>query len=237
MSKSTLAGSWSVERCRGGADALLASMGSGGPRRRVAVCEVTRPALVLGSTQAVDHVDWSRVAARRLDVARRSGGGGCVVVGPGDQAWFELWLPRDDVLWVDDVVKSFDWVGRAWLDALGQLGIGDLELCPHAVMDGPWARKICFAGRGPGEVLAGGRKVVGLSQRRSRLGANFHIAALVNWDASGMLDLMAGGHGPDGGHERSARSEQEALDQLARGLGDVVSGPQLEEAFLCALPE
>ena len=34
----------------------------------------------------------------------------------------------------------------------------------------PWSDLVCFAGLGPGEVLLDGRKLVGLSQRRTRNG-------------------------------------------------------------------
>ncbi len=198
------------------------------------MCDVVRPALVLGSTQPVDDINWARVAARRMDVARRSGGGGCVVVAPGDQVWFELWLPREDPLWVDDVVKSFLWIGGAWVAALGQLGVKDLVLCTATATDDPWSRKICFAGKGPGEVLAGGRKVVGLSQRRNRLGALFHVAALVNWDAPGTFDLIASDHEVSGDEKRSGLT---SLEHLAHGLGGEASGCEIEEAFLRGLPE
>ena len=42
-----------------------------------------------------------------------------------------------------------------------------------------WCPLVCFAGVGPGEVLAGGRKLVGISQRRTRAGARFQCAVHV----------------------------------------------------------
>jgi lipoate-protein ligase A len=50
---------------------------------------------------------------------------------------------------------------------------------------------VCFAGLGSGEVSAGGRKVVGLSQRRSRAGSLFLCAALLRWDPARLLDVLA----------------------------------------------
>ena len=49
---------------------------------------------------------------------------------------------------------------------------------------------MCFGGLGPGEVTVGGRKVVGISQRRTRAGAVFQCAALVTWDPTPLLDLL-----------------------------------------------
>jgi lipoate-protein ligase A len=54
-----------------------------------------------------------------------------------------------------------------------------------------WSPLVCFAGLGPGEVLVDGRKVVGLSQRRTRAGARFHCAALRVWDVHALLDTLA----------------------------------------------
>jgi hypothetical protein len=49
---------------------------------------------------------------------------------------------------------------------------------------------VCFAGRGPGEVFVGDRKLVGLSQWRSREGALFSSCAYVRWDPRPMVELF-----------------------------------------------
>ena len=41
-----------------------------------------------------------------MDVVRRRSGGGAVLVGAGEQVWVEVWIPRDDALWDDDVIRS-----------------------------------------------------------------------------------------------------------------------------------
>jgi hypothetical protein len=53
-----------------------------------------------------------------------------------------------------------------------------------------WSRLVCFAGVGPGEVLVGERKVVGMSQRRTRDGARFQCVVHRSWDAEPLLDLL-----------------------------------------------
>ena len=45
-----------------------------------------------------------------------------------------------------------------------------------------WGRLACFASPGPGEVLAGGRKVVGMAGRRTRHGTWFQTMAPIEWD-------------------------------------------------------
>ena len=139
--------------------------------RLVRVCEATSAALVLGSTQP-DPGD------RGVPVVRRRSGGGAVLVEPGDVVWVDVVVPAGDPLWDDDVGRAFWWLGDAWAAALGP---------GHTVHRGPlvtspWSRVVCFAGVGPGEVLdAGGRKVVGIAQRRTRDLALFQCAALLAW--------------------------------------------------------
>ncbi|MGH9041248.1 MAG: hypothetical protein ACRDZ3_13570, partial [Acidimicrobiia bacterium] len=51
---------------------------------------------------------------------------------------------------------------------------------------------VCFAGLGPGEVTdAAGRKVVGLSQRRTRGHTRFQCCVLLRWDPAAMVALVA----------------------------------------------
>jgi lipoate-protein ligase A len=50
---------------------------------------------------------------------------------------------------------------------------------------------VCFGGVGTGEVVTDdGRKVVGLAQRRTRLGAWFHGACVLRWDPARLVDLL-----------------------------------------------
>ena len=51
---------------------------------------------------------------------------------------------------------------------------------------------VCFAGLGPGEVTVDGRKVVGISQRRTRAWARFQCAALGRWDPAALAELLVG---------------------------------------------
>ncbi|HEX6785774.1 MAG TPA: hypothetical protein VF076_01140, partial [Acidimicrobiales bacterium] len=55
----------------------------------------------------------------------------------------------------------------------------------------PWSPLVCFSGLGPGEVHAGGRKVVGISQRRTRGWARFQCAAYLRWDPDALVALLA----------------------------------------------
>ncbi len=56
---------------------------------------------------------------------------------------------------------------------------------------GRWAELVCFAGIGPGEVLLGGRKLVGISQRRTRNGSRFQCMVHTRWSPDVLVDLLA----------------------------------------------
>lgn len=140
-------------------------------------------ALVLGSTQPDAH-------ARGIDVVRRRSGGGAVLLAPGELTWLDLVVPRSSPLWHDDVGRAMHWVGDMWSRALADLGM--VTTVHHGgLRHSPWSRTICFAGLGPGEVVDDlGRKVVGVSQRRTRAGARFQTVAYHRGRVSGIVDVV-----------------------------------------------
>jgi lipoate-protein ligase A len=132
-------------------------------------CDPTDSAIVLGSRQQPQTVDVERCRALGLSVVRRRSGGGAVLVEPAAVAWCDLVLPHGVA--PDDVRGSMVWAGERWRQALGALGVGPLLLHDGGMLCTPWSSLVCFAGTGPGELLdPGGRKLLGLSQRRSRHG-------------------------------------------------------------------
>ena len=153
-------------------------------RRSLWFMQPTEPAVVFGSSQRsrlssgdvtteADGPDGRNAAARH--VVRRSGGG-AVWVDAGCSLWVDVVIGRDDPLWIDDVGRAGLWLGAAWVDALGQLGVHG-EVYDGPASRDPLSRAICFAGVGPGEVVADGAKLVGVSQRRTRHGARFQCIA------------------------------------------------------------
>lgn len=206
--------------------------------RAVAVCHPTGRAVVLGSTQAPGVVDAAAAASAGVDVVRRRSGGGAVLVVPGDTVWIDAWVPATDSLWIPDVTRAFHWLGQVWGTALERLGFTGVEVQgagPGACTR--WSTLVCFGGMGAGEVTVGGRKVVGLSQRRNRSGAWFHSACNQHWDPDALLSVLALGD-----DERAAASAD--LAGAAAGLADVApsgaSGPprgdRVVAAFLDSLP-
>lgn len=202
---------WRVERLRGSATELHARDISDPLERGVWILSATAPALVLGSGQP-----WVDVPG--LEVCRRRSGGGAVLVRPGDVLWADVLLPRGDLLWDDDVGRAAHWLGHTWAEALdgGVVHTGRLVTTE-------WSDRICFAGLGPGEVTSEGRKVVGISQRRTRAGARFQCVVLRTWDPTELARVFGG----DRWGEMA-----ETLAPMARGVDDLDA---LEAAFLAAL--
>jgi len=187
--------------------------------RRATVLELDRPALVLGSTQRETDADELALDAFDVELCRRRSGGGAVLLVPGQTVWLDVEVGRDDPHWDDDVGRSFHWLGRTWAAALADLGVqGDVHT--GGVLETPWSRKVCFGGLGPGEVTVAGRKLVGISQRRTRDGARFQCVVHRRWDPVPLLGLLSLHH-----RERAA-----ALVDLA----DVGAGIDVEPDELVA---
>ena len=181
---------WEVRWERGSAATFHGRPLPSEPVRSVQVLEVDRPALVLGSTQPESDADPAALALAGVELVWRHSGGGAVLLEPGAVLWVDVVLPRGDPLWSNDVGVAFHWLGRAWVGALGELGI------TADVHEGPlgrtrWSRLVCFAGLGPGEVTVGVAKVVGIAQRRTRDGARFQCALLHRWEPGATLSLLS----------------------------------------------
>jgi lipoate-protein ligase A len=164
------------------------------PRRVAVVREVAHATLVLGSTQPADLVSPDALREGAVELVRRRGGGGAVYLEPGRQLWVDAWVPRDDPLWEHDVSVAAEWVGRWWMEALAVAGVGapgGFSLHAGRSVPGALGDLVCFAGRGPGEVFSDDRKVVGLSQWRSREGALFSSCAYLQWEAQPLLHLLS----------------------------------------------
>lgn len=185
-----VSGRWWVERLRAPAAAHHGRPLPDEPVRSVWVHEVDRPALVLGSTQEDDVVDRDVAAALGIDVVRRHSGGGAVLLIPGEVAWLDVIIPVGDALWDDDVGRASRWLGYVWRAALADLGVGGAVVHEGGLSCGPFGRLVCFAAIGPGEVLVGVRKVVGISQRRTRAAARFQCAVHRVWEPRLLARLL-----------------------------------------------
>jgi len=196
-------GSWSVEHHTGTAEELHHLEIPA--RRTLMVMHTTLPALVLGSTQDGSLIDVASLQPAGVHVARRRSGGGAVLLIPGEHIWVDLVLPADDPLWVDDVESSSWWVGAAWTAALAAAPSAAARSAPAAarpaaiaaevhhgtVTDRRFGRLVCFAAIGPGEVTVGDRKLVGLSQRRTRTAARFQCIVHRRFDPDATVSMLS----------------------------------------------
>ena len=159
--------------------------------RRHAVARVlSHPTVVLGSTQRAEIISMERASASGVSVVRRRGGGGAVLLRPGDHLWLDAWIPRDDPLWEADVAVAALWCGAWWRNALAQIGVAACVVHEGRSEPGPQGALVCFSGRGPGEVFQAGRKLMGMSQWRSREGSLFRSCAYTHWDPAPLVELF-----------------------------------------------
>ena len=215
---------WMVLHEADSAEALLGGAAIEPARRLVRVCAVDGPAIVLGSTQPLSDI----VERPEVPVVRRRSGGGAVWVSPGDPVWVDVVVPSGDPLAQSDVGRAFFWLGDAWAAALTDLGVADLEVHRGPLIRTPLSAVVCFAGLGPGEVRAGGRKVVGLAQRRTRAGALFQCAVVLWWDPAPLVSALA--------MTTDDRLDAEAaLEATVTGIGDL-DAEEVVAAFLRHLP-
>lgn len=209
---------WEVEQADGSAAAFHARPIAQPATRRVSVLRVDRPALVLGSTQPMSDADPRALDAAGVELVRRRSGGGAVLLEPGESLWVDVVVPAGDPLWDDDVGRAFHWLGRVWAAALADLGVVT-EVHTGALVVGRWSRLVCFAGLGPGELVAGGRKLLGISQRRTRAGTRFQCVLVRRWDPAPLLALLALG---DNGRDEAQRELAEVATGSDLPFEDVV---------------
>ncbi|HEY7947182.1 MAG TPA: hypothetical protein VID75_05880 [Acidimicrobiales bacterium] len=204
-------------------------------------------ALVLGSTQSWTAIDESRAASAGVGILRRTTGGGAVFVATDAQVWLDVWVPRADVLWDDDVVQAAVWLGDAWAVGLESLGARSLVVHRGRSTRGGLADLVCFAGIGPGEVRverapSHRTKVMGLAQRRNRRGARFHTTAPLVWDPARLVELLDLDAPDPGEPDEVAASLADAAVGLRALLpdrsatSDVELITSVEDAVIAALP-
>lgn len=153
--------------------------------------EVGEPqgALVLGSSQKADAARAGVLEELGIALVKRQSGGGSVLVQAESLVWIDVFIPRDDPLWEDDVGKSALWLGKVWQATLAEFGVSAV-VHQGRYEPGNWGNLVCFAGQAPGEVFVKGKKSVGISQRRTRQGARFQTALARRWNITDLSSLL-----------------------------------------------
>ncbi len=175
---------WRVERSRGSAALFHARPLPEPIERSVWIHDLTESALVLGSSQRDDIL--AQPLPADIEVVRRHSGGGVVLLVPGEVLWLDVVIPAGDGLWHDDIGRASHWLGEVWAAVIGH----GAAVHRDGMVVTPWSKLVCFAGIGPGEVLVGAKKVVGVSQRRTRAGARFQCALYASMDPKLLPTLL-----------------------------------------------
>lgn len=154
---------------------------------------LTDAALVLGSTQRdASIVDHDACRAARVDVVRRRSGGGAVLLVPDEVVWFDVILPTGHLPHLaDDVHAPMQWLGERLAEVLRPHVDGQLSVHGAGMVSTDWSSLICFDGVGPGEVLVDGRKLVGISQRRTRAASRLQCCWYRRYEPQRLVDLLA----------------------------------------------
>jgi len=153
---------------------------------------VTPAALVLGSAQPETD------AATTIDVVKRGTGGGAVLCDAGTLL-IDLAVPAGHALAPEDVTEAYRPLGEAIQTALIGMGLDcrTVTVDEARAMDDAHkaaARRACWAGLSPYElVLADGRKLVGLAQRRRRGAVLHQIAIPVTTPPAAVADHLVDG--------------------------------------------
>ncbi|MGC8466468.1 MAG: lipoate--protein ligase family protein [Acidimicrobiales bacterium] len=180
---------WKTHSIAGSAAELHAFRPPDPTVRSVVFMHPLRPAIVLGSSQrSIEAVVAER--AGDVAVAVRDSGGGAVLVAPGAQVWIALYLPSGDPLAVEDLPSSFLWLGDLTARTLERLGAPHYEICTYPSERSEISRAICFAGSSYGELLIEGRKLTGISQRRTRSLRIYHLMIALQDRQSELLELL-----------------------------------------------
>lgn len=169
----------------------------------VRVQEFTTTTFVLGSNQTDQITDRAACERSGVEIARRRSGGGGVLLVPGEVTWLDVIVPRDTTGWSDDVHQPMIWLGHHLSAVLaerlstGAPGVhsapdaGRLAVHETAFHGSRWSSLLCFDGLGAGEITLEGRKLVGISQRRTRDAARLQCSWYSKFDWGTVLALLA----------------------------------------------
>jgi lipoate-protein ligase A len=185
--------------------------------------DVVVPAVVLGSSQPATVVDAAACAAAGTEIVRRRSGGGAVLLVPGEVTWIDVIVPAGAPGWSDDVHGPMIWLGRHLAAAIGDLLGPDARLAVHerAMQTTTWSSIVCFDGLGAGEVTMAGRKLVGISQRRTRHAARLQCCWYSSYrpeDLPALLDASA----------RPPVDDLAAVATVPHELGDAIPSALLD---------
>jgi len=208
-------------------EALAEAVDAGASRPVLRVYRWTPPCLSLGFAQGYDAADTAFCAAHGIDVVRRPTGGRAVLHHL--ELTYSVCAPLGSGPFTRDLQAAYRTICRALVAGLRRLGVAaELSGTPESGMIKPTQAIPCFVGPAAGEVVAGGRKLVGSAMRRVGDSILQHGSILEGWDGA----LQAGCLGlPD---DRELRP---AVVTLADLLGAAPAPAPLAEAVAAGFAE
>jgi lipoate-protein ligase A len=182
-------------------------------------------------------VDLERAGNKGIDVLHRRAGGGALLL---DEHMLCGAIARPTVELPRDVTESYRWLGDALVKGLRQLGVDDARRVEVAearadVADvrerDPLLLSTCYGTLSPHEIVADGRKLVGLAQIRRRDTALFQFGILLR-DQSPLAEFL---RVPD---EQVREELKDALGRRTVGLERLTtrSAAEVAAAIADAMP-
>lgn len=141
-----------------------------------------RPCLSLGASQPFSAADADFCSRHGVEVVRRPTGGRAVL--HHHELTYLVAAPLGECLGTRELQGAYAAICRALVAGLRRLGV-DARLAdavPAAGLIRPTQAVPCFIGPAPGEVTAGGRKLVGSAMRRVGDAILQHGSILEDWD-------------------------------------------------------
>jgi lipoate-protein ligase A len=200
------------------------------------------PGLVLGFSQKASVLNPKVLSAQPIPLYHRRAGGTSVLVG-SELLSLDVILPAGHPLILPDIVESYRWFGIAWVNTLERLGIESRVVLPeeaHAQQalfkeeatssKEAILRRSCFGSLSSYEVVAQGRKVVGLDMIRRRTGSLLQAGVLLSWNVEPLVELL--------GHTQEEQAIlREGLPERAVGLDTLAGRPIIVIEVIAAFEE
>ena len=196
------------------------------PQPRLRWYRSTDAALVLGRGQHTDDF-----LAAELPVVGRFSGGGAVLMDDG-LLCLDVIVPTGHPLVAGELSAAFLRVGQAWAQAMTALGVADIAVASSSSRvrrQGTDRERllaaICYATLGTGEVTSGGRKIVGLAQRRRRHGALIQCGLLRRWQPEPLLRALG------------AAADDRQILTAAAGIDQLLEIPPADDGVMTAVQD
>ena len=186
------------------------------------ICRVyawSEPTVSFGRNQAAArHYDPDRLAQRRLSAVRRPTGGRAIL--HHREFTYSVAAPVSDA---GGLHESYLLINRLLVNGLGSLGIpvSIAGTRPQAMLPGPIP---CFDHPSAGELVAGGRKLVGSAQWRTEKSLLQHGSILIDDDQPLLTSLLRepGAAPPPAATLRDLLGEPPSLTAVARAIFSAV---------------